>query len=109
MPLTIDGTSFRSPNDVKIKNQKVYSKRRSANNTLITSVLNFNTKKVYEFRYDILNNSEFNFLESKNFGVRSINLTDSGYAFSGNYFVEFDSYTWLFSQNKSLKLTLTEV
>jgi hypothetical protein len=109
MALTIDGTAFRLPNDVKIDIVKQYAKARSANGTLVTSVLNFTEKRVYKFTYVTLTDAEYTFLVSKNFQVKNVTLTDSGYAFNTNFFIEFDQYSWQFSQRKGLTLTLTEV
>lgn len=110
MSLTIGGTSFRLPNRVeRIRLEKPYSTKRSANNTLITSVFNFDTKKIYFFEYDILTDAEFTTLEGKNHTSVAVVLTDTGYAINDTFFLEFDSYGWRYNQKKKLTLKLTEV
>lgn len=108
--MTIDATTFRMPNRVDdISINKIYQRRRSANNTLITSVYNYNAKKEYVFDYDMLTDSEFTFLEGKNFSVVALVISDTGYSINGNYFLEITDYGWRQAQRKNLQVKFSEV
>ena len=102
--LTINSTSFRTPNAIsRIKNRVVVS-QRSLNNTLLTDLWDYGKKDTLEFKYDMLTNAEMATLETWiDAGAFTVVIADPDdyYAYSASSILTYGGYSEDYSGYKT--------